>query len=89
MFGHQGKFATNFSSQCASYPEKLPTNFVSFIMDHPVIMIELFAVQRISRPFDMLNQVMIGLIRSKSTPVRVNSRLCDTKYLADVILISV
>ena len=36
MFGHQVNFPTNFSSHGASYPEKLATSFVSFIIDHPV-----------------------------------------------------
>jgi hypothetical protein len=36
MFGHQINFPSNFSSHGASYPEKLATSLVSFIMDHPV-----------------------------------------------------
>jgi hypothetical protein len=47
MFGHQVNFPTNFSSHCASYPEKLATSFISFIMDHPV------AVRKEEKSYDI------------------------------------
>jgi hypothetical protein len=49
MFGHQVNFPTNFSSHGASYPEKLATSFVSFIIDHPVEKLDEFCTTKTRR----------------------------------------